>query len=360
MAHTLENHDDLMQLVTMPKLSDDRMALRRNDGENKNCVSPSSHLLKQAFIYYQLHYKTNGAAPLDEQEIFSQCFSELQSHARMRQMPGILALGLNEDGQIFGSLWLKLQEHETRTIIVGRHTLCDLLIPDSMPSAALRHVALIVSQNGKHQIQKRAIDLHTPIGFFNAKGQQLAHLTHRGPLFLRVGESTIALLDCNPSVLNYADADSAYKHFMLKSDEGGKPSESALHSDLAKPKAAHPHGSGNNSLLQSGEMCVGQLVLEINDTSHSYKVGMQALQHGIMIGRSEQCAVSCKQNWQYKDTLSRVHALLVYSNGEIWLIDTASSNGVLFENQEIRKKRVNSADRFALGKHYCARWTQDE
>ena len=76
-----------------------------------------------------------------------------------------------------------------------------------------------------------------------------------------------------------------------------------------------------------------------------------ALRRGILLGRYSRCDVA---HLLGEHSISRAHALLLEVEGDVWLFDTASTEGTYARRlgeraREIRAVRLDSIDRAVLG-----------
>ena len=56
------------------------------------------------------------------------------------------------------------------------------------------------------------------------------------------------------------------------------------------------------------------------------------------------------------DRLSRVHLLVVRDGGEVWAVDTASTNGTTADGTPLRQQRLGARAELLLGKTVTCRW----
>lgn len=210
MAKVLDRISQVGRLQGLASPSSQRLALKDVDlaQTNKGTAVVTIHkLLGQQVQGAQRFLQPH---PLNAAELYRQAFTELQRHARMRPAPGLLVLGFGPLGRVFGSLWLRLGSTTPQSFIIGRHDLCDLVVPDAFQVVSLRHLAVLMWQDPQEGMRLRVVDLHSPAGFFDEAGRVQDAVESEGPLFLGLGEVRVALLPCGPEVLDFADADSAY------------------------------------------------------------------------------------------------------------------------------------------------------
>jgi hypothetical protein len=96
---------------------------------------------------------------------------------------------------------------------------------------------------------------------------------------------------------------------------------------------------------------IGVLDLAAGGAAESYVLHEADVDCGVLIGRYDRCAFGAEDT-----RLSRVHLLIVRDGGEIWAVDTASSNGTTAAGEPIRQHRLGDATRLLLGGRVHLRW----
>jgi hypothetical protein len=96
---------------------------------------------------------------------------------------------------------------------------------------------------------------------------------------------------------------------------------------------------------------LGLLELAAGGASESYVLHETDVDRGVLIGRYERCAFGAED-----ERLSRVHLLIVRDGGEIWAVDTASSNGTTAAGEPIRQHRLGDTTELLLGGRVHLRW----
>jgi pSer/pThr/pTyr-binding forkhead associated (FHA) protein len=78
------------------------------------------------------------------------------------------------------------------------------------------------------------------------------------------------------------------------------------------------------------------------------QLGATAAARGVLVGRYERCATSLIRDGGH-DRVSRVHLLVIELDGALYALDTASTNGTLLGDQEVRLVRLQHGLRLGLG-----------
>lgn len=203
MAEEIKDLQKIQNLLQGPDLQQDRLRLLEAEiATDEKTRVPN---MRELFIGHKI------AAPIEVEQTFKASFAELQRHARMRPQPGLLALALDQNDNPVGSLWLELPEKGLRSFIIGRHHLCDLSVPTRFKGVSLRHLAVLVWRDEQGGLRQRVVDLHTRTGFSDELGELQASLDSDGLLFLRLEDLRLMISPCDAGMLDFADAEAAYK-----------------------------------------------------------------------------------------------------------------------------------------------------
>src|SRR5262249_44606408 len=109
-------------------------------------------------------------------------------------------------------------------------------------------------------------------------------------------------------------------------------------------------------LLDDGdrpERSWGKLRFEVAGHCDERWVSAERLDQGILLGRYERCGVLLDTPGR---TSSRVHALLMRLGTDVWIVDTASTNGTRRGGQRLAAEVLPDADRLTLGREVAVEW----
>jgi pSer/pThr/pTyr-binding forkhead associated (FHA) protein len=81
-------------------------------------------------------------------------------------------------------------------------------------------------------------------------------------------------------------------------------------------------------------------------------VSAARLDHGILIGRYDRCGIAVND----ANDVSRVHALLVKIGGDLWAIDTASTNGLWRGHMAVQAEILKDVETLRLGHVATLSW----
>lgn len=305
-----------------------------------------------------LALRTPGAdfQAFDAQQLFVQGWPWIRRAAERAQgRLGVAVIAFDPGGRVVAEQWVAASVEKTRSSVVGRHPSCSVPVPSSFNEIPLRHLLLLVRAKNNEEVEVRAIDLHTSLGFGDESGRALQSAMLGGTAFLSLGALHLAIVET--SSLDIADApEVAYRAVpgRVFADEEPGPY-------LAGPRLVRAHDvdgltivrsrlgplAAAGPLLEDEEAIRGRLTLGSRGLAVTRDVGPAALKRGILVGRYSRCDVSTQQD---SETLSRVHALLLEDHGQVVLVDTASSNGIWVDNREVRVLRLDPEGEAWLGR----------
>jgi hypothetical protein len=114
---------------------------------------------------------------------------------------------------------------------------------------------------------------------------------------------------------------------------------------------AGPVSFSSRELVAPGETPLGALVVRGEGGAVRLPVGPRALERGVLVGRDPRCS---ELGFGLPATVSRVHALVIGLEGEVFIADTGSSNGVWESEREMCIAPMDSSPVFLLGGHGAA------
>jgi hypothetical protein len=309
-------------------------------------------------------------------ELFVGAYERFAARCREVEEPGLAVIAVEErTGQPAGLVRLCARVERHVAAIVGRHDACDLYLTAS-DRLALRHLAVILDpvtswKPGDKGVRFHVLDLRTSEGFRDEHDRHLRGLVCEGPAILRcAGHALFALplgdptdwpasgddaWACLPERIYFDEID----HFA----QGSMPRLSALREPrlvaaTRKSVITRTHGPRDSavSLVEDGDTA-GILELIGPSFRETIRVGHEALQDGVLLGRYSRCDGA--GGLADDASLSRVHALLIQIGDSLLVVDTASSNGT-WERGERPRSRVfvldGSSGELVLGKTTRAHW----
>src|SRR5688572_24395957 len=89
--------------------------------------------------------------------------------------------------------------HEEQHAVVGRHSACDIALPDAA-ELSLRHLLVAITRLADGQPALRVLDLHASLPFYTDDGQPRRSIVATGPVVLRLGTYLFGGVPIGPSI----------------------------------------------------------------------------------------------------------------------------------------------------------------
>jgi len=310
-------------------------------------------------------WKLRGA-PFNPKALFLRHYDAIHKALSWQQRQGVLVLAVDQR-RVLGQVWLKATLDRSRAVIVGRHQMCDLALPDRHGDISLRHLAIMVRAVSHDEVRVRLLDLRSLIGFTDEAGRVLQAVSSEGSLFIRVGDITLMLLVTQHREQLPERAEDAYACIperVFLDEQIGLAGQAAPKRLPIAPRAFE--GSITAVRSQAGpmafadELCgtsdvnVGALTVRSTSGSTRRRISVNALGRGLLVGRYDRCDIGLLS--ESASQLSRVHLLVVQDGDDILAIDTASSNGTSVGDREIRVHRLREGDKLDLAEELELVW----
>jgi len=293
--------------------------------------------------------------------------------------PGVAVVAVDTSrDRVAGSMWIAAKPGAINAGIVGRHGQCDLFL-DGDGSMSLRHLVVIVDPArdwggpGGADVRYRLLDLRTSTAFADEDGRRLEAITALGPAFVRVGRY---LLYCFPTGVEDWPADAsaalaAMPERIYIEDRDAEPDQwarrrpsrlaegSKIHdpmlSSMRTQVTAVPGPSRAQLAHDDGQPAMGRLELRSRLGADSVPVGELSAQRGILLGRYSRCDTAGATSLAL-ERISRVHVLVVAIDGDLWMIDVASTNGMSTDGHTVRVQAMRHDTDVELGGVGTVRW----
>jgi hypothetical protein len=282
-------------------------------------------------------------APLAAREAFLIAHERLAQLAAIARGPSVVAAAVSARGQVAEALLLG----DGEALVIGRHTECELRLRD--PQIALRHLVLHVSAQAGQPPTVRLWDLATGRPFRTEDGARSAAVIAEGFLYASIGPYAIVIAPA--SALQWAASAAAAwdalppRQFIDRRD--GRPQPKLLAGADDFGPSTHVTQVRPASSLGEGEgpPWAELRILYGKDRQKSVPVALEHLQRGVLIGRYDRCGVKLALD----GNISRVHLLLVRIAGDLWAIDTASTNGTRADGKRLSAAILGDDDWVELG-----------
>ena len=306
--------------------------------------------------------------PGDYQQFFRTHWSGIRDVASAANENGLVIYALNRFSFCSVGTVLQAIPGSLTVLNIGRHSMADLCVKDDR-AFSLRHLAVLVHWPNQQSSPSnyRVLDLNTEAGTTTEFGEDLHYAITNGPLLFQVSDY---LFFCHWAADLLAlpdDADAAWLELPKRSYREGKPTAGVWdrrQPSLPRSLDARNTGGRRDSAIftlpgpaelarvaagQMDRQLAGTLDISSNADVVRLRLSTSQLDGGVLIGRYNRCDVGAigplADEW-----ISRVHALLIQIEGELYLVDTASTIGVFnFADERVSVALMSEGDGSWLG-----------
>lgn len=280
--------------------------------------------------------------------------------------PGVVMVAIDLDG-VAASAFLAARPDRINVAIVGRHGMTDLYL-DGDPTVSLRHMVVLIHPfRQPDDLRFRLLDLRTRLGFVDENGRRLEALEAEGPVFVRCGHYAVFFIptedlpwpddpldgwQCIPERV-YLDEELAepdrWERRRLRARwqvEGDR--RAAGTGRTTRIQTFRGPAMAHRRLVLEDETPQGEIRVRSEAGTTSISIGPTAAREGILFGRYDRCDNEGLPLLSHI-SISRVHLLVVEVGGELYAIDTASTNGVFADGEEMRVEPLGRDRRLVLG-----------
>jgi hypothetical protein len=298
-------------------------------------------------------------APRGFEEVFTDCFADLARLHRSLPREGALVAAARRD-KVEGYLHVP-STATPQFATLGRHGQCDLVLSGD-GQVSLRHLTLALLPRSR-DLRTRVWDLATSAGFHTESDVRCEGLLAEGPLFVRVASYHIFLFPTGSATLPWGDSaqetwgsfpERVYLDQRIPTRGGGAPQPApaghAAHSITHLLPPVRLLRARRRRLWDEG-LPLGQVRMKAADEESVFPVLDTDADHGLLVGRYDRCALGVTAA-----PVSRVHLLLTRIDGEVWAVDTASTNGTFHNDCEIRQIQLKPGLSLRLGNAATVTW----
>jgi len=278
-----------------------------------------------------------GALPLEA--LFVASYRSIREVAS-NDAPGAAIVAVHAPtGRLAGRVWIAGTRKRPNVAIVGRHSVCDLVL--DAHSVSLRHVALIVPPREGASQSFTVHDLRTPEGLADQGGHRLGGALVEGAGIFSIGPYALFAFTTGWPGRWPELGEEAWQHLT------GKTSAVSVVRPLPRGAMAispSPNITAIRMPMSTDEILLAPgarraCVLEISSGGRRVRLalGEDALRQGVLLGRYARCDTD---DLLITDRISRVHALVLGVGGEVFAFDTASTNGLFTDPEAEHAARV--------------------
>tara|TARA_R110002073_G_scaffold336544_1_gene535012 strand:+ start:2604 stop:3623 length:1020 start_codon:yes stop_codon:yes gene_type:complete len=216
------------------------------------------------------------------------------------------------------------------SIVFGRHEQARL--HHSSMDVSLRHVAIAVAPSSTAEAPLiRMWDLATERPFKTEDGMVSKAVTADGPVFASVGAVHLAVIPLGVLPEKLPMGTRALWKALPARDVLSRVAGGSAVRPVPEPQERHPGRITRVTRIPSAAapqdcapgMAIAELCLTSDEASRTYRISLEALERGILIGRYARCLSIAGE----LESLSRVHLLISKIGRDVVAIDTASTFG---------------------------------
>lgn len=298
-------------------------------------------------------------------ELFIAHYDEIRQLCEGFKRAGLALVAMDDRG-IAAKACLAAKEDRINSAIIGRHGMADVYLSGDA-SLSLRHLLLVLfpaSEDG--EVRFRLMDLRTAMAFTGEDDMRLEALEAEGPVFVRCGSYTLL---CFPTGDALPWADSAVEGWecipeRIYLDQRSADPDRWRRRELRGQMSRLPNEQravrgtrvqtlpglrlANRMLVDADEDPLGVLQVKSDMGACQLEVGPRALGQGVLLGRNDRCD-SGGMDVFTNESISRVHMVLVEIAGRVYVVNTASTNGVWVGDNEVRLAPLEPGEEFTLG-----------
>lgn len=309
-------------------------------------------------------------------DAFLRNYSTIKAKLKSQSDPGITIIA-SDGSRIISTAFIKTKENNINTAIAGRHSKCDLYLPDDA-TISLRHLLIIsYPKNEKASTRIRLLDLRTSSGTYNEKNERIEALEADGPVFLSLGRYLVFIFVENTDSFWTEDALSAWEEIpervYLREKISTKEiysEERSINNKYSRARSDKDKADSNNiksfkhptliqalsgpiraknSLVASNKKPFSKILIRSDKGLSTILVGRQSLEEGVLFGRYERCDNEGIKVLSHR-RISRVHLIIIMIENTPYAIDAASTNQIWVGKKSKRLIPLTHEKRIILGK----------
>jgi hypothetical protein len=299
----------------------------------------------------------------DFEQTFSRVFPALDPIYRSFRDDGVLIAAAVDGGALDAYLHISVSQRP-EFAIGGRHEQCDLILGRD-ESVSLRHLAFAAARRGIDEVRIRVIDLQTGSGLRTEQGDACEALIAEGPLFVSVGKYQLFLLPTGslaptPWGQSAAETWNGFPERVYLDRRVRQRNHTADHVRVADAGERSiptlilppPEPLGRRRLPGDAGERIGTIELVAAGSAGRFPIHAREATRGFLIGRYERCELGVPDA-----SLSRVHALIIEHDGKLWVVDTASTNGLRVGRERTRQVSLGEKTSIVLTPSITMNWT---
>jgi hypothetical protein len=294
-----------------------------------------------------------GALHGDPVAAFNAHHAEFARVLARYKTPGLAMFVVGPNGRR-GYSWSATTD-ELRTVSLGRHSFCNFAL-DENTCMSLRQVLVLVGRQSDPW-RARVVDLSTQWGFSDDRGGLHRHVAIDRLAVLGLPGYWLFFFETGTPLPWSVKAASPWDTLVARSYQAASGAERVrVHRPMPEEVSrvtsyGAPISFSSRELVRDGEEPLGALVVRGADGVARLPLGAAALERGVLVGRDPRCGTL---GFRMPSTVSRVHALVMAIDGDVFIADTGSTNGLWEGDRRVRLAGMETGRVFELGKDAVA------
>lgn len=250
----------------------------------------------------------------------------MASAVKEERRPGLFVFAAHFDFGHVGRLWLEASE-APRAGFIGRHDHVDLALPLD-DALSLRHLMFVVRKRAD-DVELTAVDLSSSSGLQLESGDAVRRVSTAGPLVLCASDFVFFCIPTGQPLPWNPGAERPWGSFTPRQPRA--------------PTARQLADARIEGTVELGSAFGFQLTA----------LTRGALERGVLVGRATRCDVVTPL-----ESISRVHAVLLRLDGEVYLFDAGSTNGTWRLDREVKREPLQHGVVLMLGAELTLCWRE--
>ena len=313
--------------------------------------------------------------PPSFEELFVAHYHRLRQLCQDNTRKGLSIAALHPGG-VSATAFLAAKQDRINSAVVGRHGMADLYL-EGEKALSLRHLLVLIHPaESDEDLRFRLVDLRTRLAFEDERGRRLEGMEAEGPVFVRCGPYALFFFpsdsvlpwpddpadgwDCMPPRIYFDERQAEPDRWRRRGpgshlrpaavgDRSARGPIERSHTQVQPKRGARPL-THNLVDREAGEQPMGRLRLSAGRGAQrgEIQLGGAAADDGVLLGRYDRCDNAGLEQLQ-QHGVSRVHCLVVRIQGRLYAVDTASTNGMVADDDSVRVVPLGGETRWELG-----------
>ncbi|MFL5344854.1 MAG: FHA domain-containing protein [Hyalangium sp.] len=295
------------------------------------------------------------------EEVFNSLHPQMAAIHSKIDRPGVIIFAASARG-LDGHLWLEAGP-ELRAGSIGRHGAADLYLPGD-EQLSLRHL-VVTTRASERGVHTRIIDLRTPAGFTDDHHKPLRAIEADGWVVVGMASYWLFVFVTGQPLPWDTSTRKPWRTlpqrvYVETQKARRRAPEAASRLPRSNTEITNitsvpgPVDTSIEPLLLPGEPVAARLMIHARGPGqHPLAISAASLARGVILGRYSRCDGSALFT---ESTVSRVHALIITDEDDMYLIDVGSTCGTWDGEQRLRAQLLTTGRELRLGEAVRLSW----